>query len=297
MGGQGADIHELRCGPLRAQVLPALGGSLAGLWLGDEPVLRSSPPAQLDSPRQSACFPLLPYSNRLGHRRFRWGGQDHATAANFDDSPHSLHGVAWLRAWQVLAPADGHDPNVHLRMRYGHAPDAHWPFAFEAQQTVALEADALVLTLSLRNTDPRTQPAGLGWHPYFVRRADTRIDIGATQRWDKDDSELPLHPVPVEGLHTAVQALALDHCFSGWDGVARVQDARLQLELSSDLRWLVVFTPPGRDFFCIEPVSHRNNAIQADDPLAQGLVALAPGQTLQAQMRLRISSTPITTGP
>ena len=293
MGGQGADVLELHCGPLRAQVLPALGGSLAGLWLDGEPVLRSTPLAQLDSPRQSACFPLLPYSNRLGHRRFRWAGQDHATAANFEDSPHSLHGVAWLRAWDVLEQdADGH----RLCLRYRHAPDAHWPFAFEALQTVALAPDALTLTLGLHNTDTRTQPAGLGWHPYFVRRPDSRIDIALAERWDKDSSELPLQAVAVDGLHADVERLALDHCFGGWDGTARVRDGRLQLTLTSDLRWLVVFTPPGRDFFCIEPVSHRNNAVQADDPLALGLVALAPGQRLQAQMRLQISPTPSSTG-
>lgn len=283
------DMRELRCGPLRVQVLPALGASLAGLWWGEEPLLRCTPLDALDSPRQSACFPLLPYSNRLGQCRFDWRGQAYTTQPNFEGSAHSLHGVAWLRAWDCT---DADAGATQLCMRYAHTPDAHWPFAFEAQQTVALTPDALVLTLQLRNTDPREQPVGLGWHPYFVRRADTRIDIDLRERWDKDATELPLQACAVDGLHSPVDALALDHCFGGWRGTALVRDARVQLGLDSDLDWLVVFTPPRRDFFCIEPVSHRNNAIQAADPLALGLRALATGQTLQAQMRLQVLSAP-----
>lgn len=283
-------VRELRCGDMRVQVLPALGASLAGWWLGQEALLRCTPAAALDSPLHSACFPLLPYSNRLGHCRFDWQGQTYTTRPNFGSSAHSLHGVGWLRSWDCLDDESTPTAPASLRMRYRHSPDADWPFAFEAQQTVSLSADALVLELSLRNSDHRAQPVGLGWHPYFMRRADTRIDIDLAERWDKDSTELPLRASAVQGLHAAVADLALDHCFGGWQGSAQVRDARLQLGLSSTLTWMVVFTPPGADFFCLEPVSHRNNAIQSDEPRALGLQVLQPGQTAQAQMRLQLLS-------
>ena len=40
---------ELRAGALRLAVRADLGGSVAGLWHGDTPILRSSEPAQLAS--------------------------------------------------------------------------------------------------------------------------------------------------------------------------------------------------------------------------------------------------------
>ena len=88
-------------------------------------------------------------------------------------------------------------------------------------------------------------------------------------------------------MDSQVADLALDHCFDGWSGEARIDDAMHGLQLSASTRHLVVFTPAGSPHFCVEPVSHVNNAIQADDPLAQGLVALAPGEQLQAWMGLR----------
>ena len=63
---------ELRAGRLRLALCPALGGSIAGLWWGDVPVLRSTEAAELKAARLSGCYPLVPYSNRVGYRRFSW---------------------------------------------------------------------------------------------------------------------------------------------------------------------------------------------------------------------------------
>lgn len=275
----------LQAGRLRAALRPDLGASLAGLWWQDEALLRSVAPEQLEGPRQSACFALLPYSNRIGHCRFAWQGQHHRTRPNFDDHPHSLHGVGWRRPWTVAAQ-DG----ASALLKLDHAPDADWPFAFTAEQRLRLEPDALHWSLSLRNTDPRTQPVGLGWHPYFLRRPASRIEAAVSARWNPGADALPRERVAHPPLDAAVDGLRLDHCFDGWSGTAWVSDARQRLRLRASTRRLVVYTPPDQPFFCVEPVSHVNNAVQSADPLAQGLVDLAPGQTLGAWMELHLEN-------
>ena len=139
------------------------------------------------------------------------------------------------------------------------------------------------------NTDESEQPVGLGWHPYFVRRQRSRLHIELATRWENDATKLPTRPVPQPGIDSDVSHLDYDHCFSGWCGPARIRDERFSLQLTSSLPHLVVFVPPDRDFFCVEPVSHVNNAIHMADPLAQGLVALAPSATLEAAMQLDIA--------
>src|SRR5687767_2013448 len=86
-----AGTVELRSGDLRLALRADIGGTIAGLWHGELPVMRSVEPAVLDAPRQAASFPLVPYSNRLGYRSFQWGGKRYTTEANYEDSPHSLH--------------------------------------------------------------------------------------------------------------------------------------------------------------------------------------------------------------
>jgi aldose 1-epimerase len=275
---------ELRAGSLRLALRPDLGGAIAGLWMGATPVLRSTEPAALTDARSSACFPLVPYSNRIGHRRFQWQGQNHSTAVNFNDTPHSLHGVAWLRPWDVVSSS-----GTEAELVYRHAADAHWPYAFDVSQRFVLTSDGLTLHLAITNRAEQIQPVGLGWHPYLPRRPGARLQVEVSERWDNDASGLPTHRVAHPGIDAAVCDLDLDNCFGGWQGSARLDDEQVSLRLSSSLAHLVVFTPKDKPFYCVEPVSHVRNAIQMAEPAAHGLRALAPGATFEASMQLDIA--------
>lgn len=276
---------ELRAGDLRLALCPGLGGSIAGLWLGDTAVLRSTEPAELSGARLSGCYPLVPYSNRLGYRRFRWQGQDYTTLPNFDDNPHSVHGVAWQRAWNVLSASAS-----AAELSYAHAADGHWPFAFEVRQRFVLSADALEVHLAITNRANAPQPVGLGWHPYFPKRPRSRLHIELAERWDSDASGLPTRKVPQPaGIDGDVAHLGFDNCFEGWKGPARIRDEKLSLRLTSSLPYLVVFTPETKPYYCVEPVSHVSNAIHMSDPQAHGLRSLPPGATFDAWMKLEVA--------
>jgi aldose 1-epimerase len=276
---------ELRAGDLRLALCPELGGSIAGFWSAGQPVLRSTEPAELVTSRLSGCYPLAPYSNRLGYRRFRWLGHDYTTQPNFDDSPHSLHGVAWQRAWDVVSAT-----STEAELRCVHPGDAAWPFAFELRQRFVLTADVLEMQLAFKNTDTRPQPVGLGWHPYFHKRTHSRLHIELTDRWESDGSGLPTRRVPQPGIDGDVSHLSFDHCFEGWRGAARIRDERFSMRLTSSLPYLVVFTPDTKPYYCVEPVSHVSNAIHMTEPASHGLRSVASDETLGAWMKLEIAA-------
>ena len=275
---------QLQAGALRLALRPDLGGCIAGLWHGSLPVLVSAEPETLTSGWPSGCFVLVPYSNRLGGRQFHWQGQAHALALNNSRSVHAMHGVAWARRWQVLdAQASA------AQLAYQHTPDADWPFAFTVRQHLVLAPDHLSLHLELLNTDTRPQPGGLGWHPYFPKRPGSRLQVALSQRWASDPlTELPTAPVPQAGIDAEVAQLDVDHCYEGWPGQATLHDAALTLQLRASLPYLVIFTPRDKPFFCVEPVSHVNNALNMADPLAHGLRALAPGEAMQASFSVHV---------
>jgi aldose 1-epimerase len=274
---------ELRCGPLRLALRTDLGGSIAGLWQGDVPVMRSAEPAALTEPRQAGSFPLVPYSGRLGYMRFRWNGRDHTTQPNFP-GPHSIHGVGWQRPWSLRSQGE-HE----AVLAYLHDGDAHWPFAFECTQRFVLAPTGLELHIEAVNRSAQPAPMGLGWHPYFPRRTRSRLHVELTERWNSDVTELPTRKVAQPGIDADVAHLDFDHCFEGWSGAARIRDEKLSLRLTSSLDRLVVYTPPTRDYFCVEPVSHVSNAIHMTDPAAHGLRTLQPGETMSAWMKLEVS--------
>jgi aldose 1-epimerase len=276
---------ELHAGDLRLALRPDLGGCIAGLWRDGLAVLRSAEPGALAASRPSGCYPLVPYSNRLGYRRFRWLGKDHVTAANFDDSPHSVHGVGWQRPWTLRAQTA-----TSADLVYRHAPDDGWPFAFEASQRFELEPGALTVHCVFQNLAEHPQPVGLGWHPYFPKRQRSRLHVELSDRWESDNTGLPTRRVPQPGIDGDVAHLAFDHCFEGWRGAARIRDEKLSLRLTSSLPYLVVFTPSTRDYFCVEPVSHVSNAIHMADPLSHGLRSVAAGERIDAWMKLEVAA-------
>jgi aldose 1-epimerase len=274
-------LVELRLAGWRLIIDPLLGGCVMGLWLDNVPILRPAS-AGANHAGQCAAFPLVPYSNRIGQGHLRWEGENYTVSNGFNAEPHALHGVGFMRAWTVVERS-----SQALVLLLLHEPDAYWPFAFEAEQRFELMDDGLRHTLRARNTDIRSQPMGLGWHPYFVRRPGVTLDLQVHTQWISGDDVLPREPKVVGGLHGSVDAMRLDHCFEVAGSVALMADTELRTTLESDSRYWVVFTPPNADFFCVEPVSHLNNAVQQAQPLAHGLVALAPGEAIGQSTVLR----------
>ncbi len=284
--------HTLRLvsGAMRCEIVPALGAAVAGLWSRDVPVLRSTSGAQLASVRDAGSYPLIPFSNRIGHAQLSWNGTSHPLVRNFLPEPHAIHGIGWQRGWSVL------EAQAHFALlAFEHHPDASWPFAFDCSQAFRLGDDALEITLSVTNQSWQVAPFGLGWHPYFVKRALGRIRFQATGRWDMGDDKLPSGCAAVAGLDAACAALDVDHCFEGWHGVVELRDPVLRVRLSSSLRRLVVFTNPSRDFVAIEPVSHVNNALNmapdgdVDILRRLGIELLEPGHSMTASMRIEVA--------
>ena len=274
------------------ELRPDLGGSIAGLWLGGVPVLRSTPGAQLHSVRASGCYPLVPFSNRIAQAKLVWNGTSHPLVRNFNDEPHAIHGVGWQRPWTVLDQSD----NTAL-LSYEHRPDSHWPFAFDVSQAFALQGHSLQVSLSITNQSAQAAPVGLGWHPYFVKRPGSHLRFAATGVWEMGEDKLPTVRRAAPGLDSDCQALRIDNCFDGWDGQAHLTDTLLHTRIEANLQHLVVYTHADLDMVAIEPVSHVNNALHLSshsasqrrgvdqaDPL--GLRVALPGESFGVQMTI-----------
>jgi aldose 1-epimerase len=279
---------QLQAGPLVCELEPRLGGCIAGLWLDGVPVLRSTPAGQLASARQAGSYPLVPFSNRVAQATLQWQGTQHPLVRNNAPEPHAIHGVGWQRPWEVLESDDR-----FALLAYEHRADAAWPFSFDSSQTLRLGQSSLELTLSLTNQSQQPAPAGLGLHPFFVKRPRSRISFEASGRWEMGPDKLPTERRPAHGVDADCAFLDVDHCYDGWNGLVHLRDELLHTRISSNLRRLVVFTNGTRDSVAIEPVSHVNNAlslVQAGaDPAALGLAILQPGESISAQMTIEVA--------
>jgi aldose 1-epimerase len=278
---------QLQAGTLACEIEPQLGGCIAGLWLGGVPVLRSRPAAELTSARAAGSYPLVPFSNRIAQASLFWQGTQHPLVRNNAPEPHAIHGVGCQRPWELLDS----EPDFAL-VAYEHRADSAWPFAFDSSQIFRLRQGTLEMTLSLTNQSEHAAPAGLGWHPFFVKRSRSRISFEATGRWEMGPDRLPTVRRPSNGLDAACAFLDVDQCFDGWSGIVHLRDELLHMRVTSSLSRLVVFTNDARDSVVIEPVSHVNNAMMLVDrgalPAELGVAILQPGESISAQMAITV---------
>lgn len=276
----------------RVAAAPENGGALISASYKGVDVLRPTPPAALRSgdPLEMASFPLLPFSNRIRDGRFSFRSTEVSLPASTQHPPHALHGYGWSRRWY---PEVTNATECIMILEY---PGDDWPWRFRAEQRIRISESSLSLSLSVRNEAATAMPLGLGFHPYFPRSPGCRIQAPVDGRWVSDAERLPVSHEIVSGemslrTPTVLNGLDLDHCFTGWDGDAIIawpeKGLSLRLTASKLLRFLVLWTPEGTDFFCVEPVSHMIDAFNwchtAHDT---GTIALEPGRSAEAAMVL-----------
>lgn len=275
--------------------LPEVGGGIARLtWRGRD-ILRpsiSNPPTA----RQTGCFPLVPYTNRIAGGRFVFDGQEVVLPKldpRHDDN--AIHGDGWTNAWTVEGVGPG-----RMTLTYDHPPGQPWPWPYSARQTLSLKGNEATLALEVTNRGTTIMPAGLGFHPYLRRTADSRITARVDGVWLVDGSFIPTEHVAANRVFDwssgprLAEAPAVDHAYTRWDGRALLtcDDLTTEITASSNAHWLHIVVPADGTFCCIEPVTHVPAALNHRETFDRsGMVALEPGKTLSLQMTLRPSLT------
>jgi aldose 1-epimerase len=286
----------------RAELAPALGGAIASFTLDVVDVLR---PASADARaaanvRGFACYPLVPYSNRIASGRLAFDGRTYSIARNFGDHPHSIHGLGWQRPWSVAAH-NGRSALLVLEHAAAGAEASSWPWPFRATQSFALDVNAGTATLTAKiaitNTGSAPFPFGLGFHPFFPRTAATELGFHADAIWETDATQLPTTRAPVGDTRSfdpprVVGDVVLDNVFTGWNGVATLVDPtrRIAVTLDADraASFVVVYVPAGRDFLAVEPVTHMTDAFNraATGENGTGTRILGAGAGFSCTMRI-----------
>ncbi|MEQ8857498.1 MAG: aldose 1-epimerase [Pseudomonadales bacterium] len=282
---------HLRHGPFELDLAPEVGGSVAAfrahgvdLLFNDERARRG-----VDDVLGMSAFPLLPFCGRIAGSRFEFAGRRVELPGNLPPEPHAIHGHGWRDAWTT-------EWSTHssAALRFEHPADA-WPWRYEARQTLTLDRHGLSVELELTNLDAAEMPAGLGWHPYFPRR-DAALAADVRNIWPSGADMIPAGAAALDDAcdlrrPRAVAGLALDDAFGAGPGGATLiwPDRTLALSAEPPLGFLVVYTPAGRDTFCVEPISHVPDAVNsALAPALTGLRVLGSGRSLATRITLSV---------
>jgi aldose 1-epimerase len=277
------DFLILRHQSARLTLAPVEGGAIRAFeWRGRH-ILRPAPARSGGDPFEMACFPMVPYANRVAHGRFEFCGRVVQLERNWSADPHPLHGQAWRRPWSIATAT----PSAAVLTFEGGADE--WPWRYRCEQRFALGDEGLSIELALENLGVTAMPAMLGLHPYFPDPAHARMSARLPWVWRTDAASLALEQIETPAAwafepRKSIGAVALDHCFAGWDGVASLDWPEFRLVLrASHCRFLHVYAPPTQEFFCIEPQTAPPGALERG---AGEAAVLAPGERLAIEVHL-----------
>lgn len=294
-------------GAARLTTDPRIGGSflnfsanIDGQWLD---IMRATP-KDFKTSSDTASFLMAPYPNRIRDGVFMFEGRRYEL--KFPEK-HSIHGDVRNRAWRVDAASDS---ETTLSFRSQDFTDINYPFAFSVKQTLLLSSGNLLVRCSIKNEDQGHIPVGCGYHPYFMRALGGRnenVNLRfAAQGTYPSSGETPLPDgmsipltTPQNFLVQKELNVALDTCFSGWDGIAEVvwpeSKVRVVMHASSNMSHLVLFSPPGKPFFALEPQSMMTDGFNflARGEDRTGTAILAPGESLSTWFSLTVERLPL----
>jgi aldose 1-epimerase len=252
------------------------------------------------NPLDMASFPLVPFCNRIRDGRARFEGREIRFPPNHpaEDAPHPLHGIGWLRPWQVESA--GRD---RAELSLSVAASEAWPWRFSSRQDFLLQERVLEVSMSVTNEDNAAMPVGIGHHPYFPHHPGTRLRSPSRAMWRGDAEVMPTTLEtggPVSALNEGVELaqLDLDNNFVGWQRSTRIDwpadphgpMRSLVMEAESPLDYFVLYCPRGQDQFCAEPVSQCTDWLNLLPRYGHGPLGgarLAPGETLTVRFFLR----------
>lgn len=299
------DLVVLANDRLRLEVSPDIGGSIASLaaWIDGSwlPVLRPTPADALSRGRSSpfASYALVPWSNRVRDARFRFDGRDVQLRPNTAER-HAIHGEVRDHPWRIES-REAHGLSLSFDSR--DRKDIGFPFPFTSTLSFSVNGPTASMGVSVTNAGNAPMPAGVGFHPYFLRALrvpgeEPLVRMNAPEVYGEllpRDAAAPVGPDLDFRLDRPLGGRPIDHCFAGWDGRAEIRwpasGVRAALEASEPFRHVVLYSPPAEPFFALEPVSHANDGFNllASGIPGSGVRVLEPGETLDGIVRLTVT--------
>ena len=292
---------------LEAWIAPSRGSNLCRLSAGGYHVIDFDRSLLLKNDFTGTPV-LYPTPNRVRNGVFRYHGKV------FDQVKRGVrileHGLVHNEPWKYSDPQVDRDSvsfTTWIDFAEGSPIFQAFPFQHRLSLEFCLTRAGLRVSYTIENRDDQAIPFGFGLHPYFTKLSGdtgTCVVLPANFVMDYTSDLLPTgRLIEVGGTQfdlrqkVELAALDLDHVFTGVSlgKCAEIYYETLhmlvQLVTTSDFSHMVLYSPRGENYFCLENQTCSTDAHNLADrnfPLESGLKFVLPGENYTGSVSYKI---------
>ncbi|HEY5563077.1 MAG TPA: aldose 1-epimerase [Clostridiaceae bacterium] len=295
---KGIDIIILRSDNCEAYIAPSLGANLCRFSYKGKNIIDYKEEALLSSYFTGTPI-LYPTPNRVKNGKFTYLGKEYIEQKNGERI--LIHGLVFNETWEydkVVITEESISIKLHLNFLPGKSYYEAFPFNSTIWVEYILYGDGLKLIYTIENNDNKALPFGFAVHPYFTKLSGdegTLIEMPAASILEcKEGYFTTGKTIPVKGTSfdllspVKVGSLKLDTNYTDLDvnkpSIITYEglDFSLNISCTEDFKHIVLYTPKGTDYFCLENQTSSIDAHNVYDKgfkELSGLIVLAKGKS------------------
>lgn len=234
------------------------GASLQELTLNGTAIIQDLAPLPYSSTYASSI--LFPFANRIKDGAYTFNGNDYAFEINQVEENNALHGLVYNKTFDIVNQECNHD-SASVTLQYIENNESiGFPYTYSIQLQYIFTKDKLSLKLSVTNTDSKTFPFTLGWHPYFIsdNLHDSALRFDCTEKLVIGDRNITTGVENIEAVEALeIKDQKLDDCWILKSNKVIFNTPKYNLTIGSsvDTNFLQAYTPPRLNTIAIEPTT------------------------------------------
>lgn len=265
------------------------GASLQELFINNTAVIEDLSPLKYSDTYASSI--LFPFANRIKDGSYTFNGEEFQLEINQKEENNALHGLVYSKTFKILNE-DVSDTEASIKLEYNEVNESKgFPYNYTIQLQYILTEDSLKLTVSVKNTDSKSFPFTLGWHPYFISKNLYKSSL----KFDSNRKIILGERMITTGVEDykngdsfEIKDKQLDDCFILNNNKVQflTPDYDLEMNASSNETFLQMYTPPRANTIAIESTTGVSDSFNNKI----GLQVLEPGKTYNIDWEIKLNT-------
>lgn len=203
---------------------------------------------------------LFPFANRIKNGLYSFEGKKYQFLCNENGRENALHGLVYNKKFELIErKLSSNSCSVTLLYQEKEKSEG-FPFFYNIYATYTLKENKITLSVKVKNTDNKSFPFTLGWHPYFNSNDlhNSNLKFQSIKKIKFDDNLITSNLIDYsKKISFQINDNQLDDCYVLKNNLIEFATPIYTVKIDSDTKenYLQLYTPANQNKIAIEPMT------------------------------------------